>query len=137
MLFDPLLGTADSCIHPQINLSPHLVSLLSPTPSPSLRNLTTPPALSSMLSAPFLALSLSVCALLGITNYSLPEFLPGLGGMALKDLSATLQQVDTRLSQALGWPNQFALIRRTLEASARGEGGVGTEEARGRAHYIQ
>lgn len=79
--------------------------------------------------------------------------IPMLEGTAPKDFSATsqshppdlvarwangfaaVQQIDTRLSQALSWPSQFSLIRQTLDNL------VHTPEAAslpaGRAHYIQ
>lgn len=50
--------------------------------------------------------------------------------------SLTVQQVDTRLSQALSWPSQYSLIRQTLNASAAAAPDVSSLSL-GRAHYIQ
>lgn len=133
----------------QINLAPELTAAFSPRPSrPSLRRLPFSPTLartSRLLLHPARALR-SLCRLvLLLTNYELP----GLNGSALKDVSATAQQIDTRVSQILAWPGQYSLIRATLTRAgevAGGPGGVagrGREEesaaglALGRAHYIQ
>lgn len=150
-LLSPSRRTADFQL-PQINLAPHLTSLLSP-PAPSLRSsISFPSALASMLSPPTRLVRAVAQAILTLTAWELPL----LGGTALKDLSATgrtllfspgtktpakptsfqpVQQIDTRLTQGLSWPSQYSLIRTTLSASSQ------TSDmptlALGRAHYIQ
>ncbi|ORY41449.1 N-acetylglucosaminyl transferase component-domain-containing protein [Leucosporidium creatinivorum] len=114
-----------------INLAPHLTSLLSP-PSPSLRSsISFPSTLASILSPPTRLVRAVAQGILTLTAWELPL----LGGTALKDLSATVQQIDTRLTQGLSWPSQYSLIRTTLSASSQ------TSDmptlALGRAHYIQ
>ncbi|CAG8482880.1 12940_t:CDS:10 [Funneliformis mosseae] len=47
---------------------------------------------------------------LWILNLRFPPFM--FNGMALKDLSATSQQIDLRLQQACFWPWQYMLLRR-------------------------
>jgi hypothetical protein len=72
-------------ILPQINLAPHLTSLLSP-PSPSLRSsISFPSTLASILSPPTRLVRAVARAVLTLTAWELPL----LGGTALKDLSAT------------------------------------------------
>ncbi|KAK4058865.1 pig-Q [Microbotryomycetes sp. JL221] len=114
-----------------INLAPHLIAKLSPT-SPSYRpNIQCPNVVKRTLKPVVNVTGIFARTLISVANWELPF----LGGTALKDLSATIQQIDTRLSQGMSWPSQFSLIRQTVTTSANASD-MPTLTL-GCAHYIQ
>ncbi|KAK4053782.1 pig-Q [Microbotryomycetes sp. JL201] len=126
------IGVAD--LHQVIdwlNLAPHLTAKVIP-PTSSYRPTFGVPRVLKKVVRPVLHTAGGLARfLIRIATWELPV----MGGTALKDLSATIQQVDTRLSQGLSWPSQFSLIRQTVNASA--ESTDMPTLTLGCAHYIQ
>ncbi|KAM0792267.1 hypothetical protein ACM66B_004959 [Microbotryomycetes sp. NB124-2] len=128
---EPVAATDLHQVIDWINLAPHLTAKIVPQTT-SYRPAIGVPRIVKDAVRPVLHLTGSLARfLLGVANWELPV----MGGTALKDLSATVQQIDTRLSQGLSWPSQFSLIRQTVNASA--DSSDMPTLTLGCAHYIQ